>query len=227
MDICYFSAEHIWDRNILLDKNEVHVWLADLRNYDEHLMGILANLLSSEENNRMFRYLHEADRNRFLVGHGLLRLLLSRYLQQRPMDITFSTSKHGKLYISQSDLSFNISHSGNMIALSFVKGKSVGIDVEQMHTLNEHIQIAKNFFSPQELTQIISEKNEEKKQECFYKIWTVKEAYVKAIGFGLTRSLKTFEVLNDGGIKDFSCKKRYQYYSKNLDENYICSIVVV
>ena len=82
------------------------------------------------------------------------------------------------------------------------------------------------FFKP-ESERICSQIDAAKGKEKFYEIWTVKEAFVKALGHGLSRSLKSFEVLEEGTINDNSNNSRYNYYTKQLIDNYLCSLVVV
>ena len=88
-------------------------------------------------------------------------------------------------------------------------------------------QIAKNFFLPPESERICAQTDAAKGMEKFYEIWTVKEAFVKALGHGLSRSLKSFEVLEQGTINDYTNNSRYNYYTKQLSDNYLCSLVVV
>ena len=96
-----------------------------------------------------------------------------------------------------------------------------------MNSLDDYSQIAKNFFLPPESERICSQIDAAKGMEKFYEIWTVKEAFVKALGHGLSRSLKSFEVLEEGTINDYSNNSRYNYYTKQLIDNYLCSLVVV
>ena len=79
----------------------------------------------------MSRFIHEGDRKRFLVGHSMLRILLSRYLQNSPENILLSTNEYGKLFLPKSDVFFNISHSENMVMLAFVRKMQIGVDIEK------------------------------------------------------------------------------------------------
>lgn len=96
-----------------------------------------------------------------------------------------------------------------------------------MNSLDDYSQIAKNFFLPPESERICAQTDAAKGMEKFYEIWTVKEAFVKALGHGLSRSLKSFEVLEQGTINDYTNNSRYNYYTKQLSDNYLCSLVVV
>lgn len=209
--LSYFDDGYISDR-IAIKDSEIHVWFLDIGNYDEYHMKSLFDILTLDEKAKMSHYVHVADQKRFLVGHSMLRILLSRYLAREPDDIILLNSKHGKLYMPQSNVSFNISHSGNRVALAFVKEKKIGVDIERMNSLDDYSQIAKNFFLPPESERICAQTDAAKGMEKFYEIWTVKEAFVKALGHGLSRSLKSFEVLEQGTINDYTNNSRYNYY---------------
>lgn len=115
--LSYFDDGYISDR-IAIKDSEIHVWFLDIGNYDEYHMKSLFDILTLDEKAKMSHYVHVADQKRFLVGHSMLRILLSRYLAREPDDIILLNSKHGKLYMPQSNVSFNISHSGNREGLS-------------------------------------------------------------------------------------------------------------
>lgn len=117
----------------------------------------------------MSHYVHVADQKRFLVGHSMLRILLSRYLAREPDDIILLNSKHGKLYMPQSNVSFNISHSGNRVALAFVKEKKIGVDIERMNSLDDYSQIAKNFFCHQKVNGFVLKQMRRKVWKNFMK----------------------------------------------------------
>jgi len=148
--LSYFDDGYISDR-IAIKDSEIHVWFLDIENYDEYHMKSLFDILSLDEKVKMSHYVHVADQKRFLVGHSMLRILLSRYLGREPDDIILLNSKHGKLYMPQSNVSFNISHSGNRVALAFVKEKKIGVDIERMNSLDDYSQIAKIFFCHQKV----------------------------------------------------------------------------
>lgn len=221
----YFSEENISER-MTLNESEIHVWILDIQNYNESSLKRLTNILSMDEKIKMSRYMHVKDQKCFLIGHGMLRIVLSQYLQKYPESIIFSENKYGKIHMPQSNVSFNISHSGNKVVLAFAKEMQIGVDIERMGVIEDYAQIAKKFFLPQESKLICSQTDAAKGMEYFYKIWTVKEAYVKAIGCGLSRSLKTFEVLEAGSVVDYSNNQKYNYYSRRLKDNYICSLIV-
>ncbi len=190
--------------NLVLSEDEVHVWRADL-NLSASRIEQLAQILSPDEQQRAQRFYFERDRKRFIAGRGILRAMLSRYLDLDPTLLQFSYSSRGKPALANTDtertLCFNLSHS-NELALYAVRRVSVndagkgstqeslkescnlGIDLEHLRPMPDAEQLAKRFFSPREYA-AISSLPPEQKQEAFFKGWTCKEAYLKAIGYGL------------------------------------------
>ena len=190
--------------DLVLSEDEVHVWRADL-NLSASRIEQLAQILSPDEQQRAQRFYFERDRKRFIAGRGILRTILSRYLDLDPSQLQFSYSSRGKPALANTDnegtLCFNLSHS-NELALYAVRRVSVneagkgstqaslqescnlGIDLEHLRPMPDAEQLAKRFFSPREYA-VISSLPPEQKQEAFFKGWTCKEAYLKAIGYGL------------------------------------------
>ena len=222
----YFDAADIREKLAIMP-NEVQIWLFDIRKYQKPDTDNLIRILSDEEKAKSRRYSCLVDYKRFTIGHALLRILISRYLQCAPDSILFFDNKYGKKYIIQSPLHFNISHSGDKIAIAFTLNMDVGIDIEYIDCFIDYLDIAKHYFLKNESNIIFSQTSEDKRVEYFYKTWTVKEAYVKSLGCGLKKPLKSFEVLEDGWIKEIIDNRRYPYYSKRLKGNYIFSVVVV
>jgi 4'-phosphopantetheinyl transferase len=190
--------------NLVLSEDEVHVWRADL-NLSASRIEQLAQILSPDEQLRAGKFYFERDRKRFIAGRGILRTILSRYLDLDPTLLQFSYSSRGKPALANTDtqgtLCFNLSHS-NALALYVLRRISVneagkgstqaslkescnlGIDLEHLRPMPDAEQLAKRFFSPREYA-VISSLPLEQKQEAFFKGWTCKEAYLKAIGYGL------------------------------------------
>lgn len=136
-------------------------------------------ILSIGEHERFRRFRSPSDQERFLVAHGLKRLLLSLLTGNAPEQLHFETTAQGKPELSGSELHFNLSHSGNWIALALASGAPVGVDVEQPHA-DLGALLAANLFHPgDEITPHSSE------NERFLTAWTLKEAVSKCVGLGL------------------------------------------
>ncbi len=152
-------------------------------------------LLSSDERDRMARLIFERDRRAFLMTRALARRMLSRYAPVAPADWQFVTNAHGRPEISvrparTPDLRFNISHTDGLIACAVTIGREVGVDVEQIGRHLTH-DIAGRFFAPKEVTDLRA-LPESDQRRVFFDYWTLKEAYIKARGFGLALPLKDF-----------------------------------
>lgn len=154
-------------------------------------------LLDEGEQRRAQRYLREHDRSRFITAHGILRVLLGRYLAIEPRTLAFVSGPYGKPALvpglSSLSLRFNISHSHDVALFAFANGREVGVDIEYKRPLGDMEQIAHRFFSPQETASLLS-LPPEALPRAFYNCWSRKEAFIKATGRGLSQSLASFDV---------------------------------
>jgi 4'-phosphopantetheinyl transferase len=174
--------------------DDVHVWRATLA-LPATAADRLKQCLSPEERDRMGRFHFEQDRRRHLVGRGLLRTLLGRYLNLAPQDLRFAIAAAGKPHLAsgQGQLQFNVSHSGEYVLIAIADGRAVGIDVEQVHDDFDVDEVAVHFFSANEQHDLETFTGRAK-IEAFYNCWTRKEAYLKAQGAGLSFPLDQFDV---------------------------------
>ena len=179
----------------LLPLNAVHVDLvhADGDAWAQH-DGYRA-LLSADEHERMARLVFERDRRRFLVTRALVRTMLSRYANVAPAAWSFIANVHGRPEILDRprgvpDLRFNVSHTEGLIACAVTIGREVGVDVEHIGRRLTH-DVAGRFFAPQEVSDLHALPADEQ-EKVFFDYWTLKEAYIKARGFGLALPLADF-----------------------------------
>lgn len=152
-------------------------------------------LLSAEEHERMARLVFERDRQRFLLTRALVRKMLSRYAPVKPADWQFIANAHGRPEILNRpagvpDLRFNISHTDGLIACAVTIGREVGVDVEHVNRRLTQ-DVATRFFAPAEVAHLQS-LTEDEQERVFFDYWTLKEAYIKARGFGLSLPLADF-----------------------------------
>ncbi len=182
------------DPRFLIRNGEVHIWHADLSS-DERAKS-LEHLLSSDEIERANRFRFPEHRQRFVIARGCLRSLLGAYLKTDAGEITFTYSPEGKPALDDghsSELRFNVSHSGDIGAFAFALRSDIGVDVEMIRRDLDVDEIPKRFFSLMEQTTLAGLSGEEKYQG-FFNCWTRKEAYVKAVGSGLSLPLRDFDV---------------------------------
>ncbi|NLF71781.1 MAG: 4'-phosphopantetheinyl transferase superfamily protein [Candidatus Anammoximicrobium sp.] len=183
-------------RELMLPVGQVHVWRAEVAQHTSALTD-LSSILSPAEQERANRFYFVADRERFVVAHGLLRVLLGRYLREAPQMLRFSDNPHGKPALApssdQAGLRFNLSHSQGLVMYAVARGREVGVDVEQIRLVADFERIAEQFFSPAERKELRTLRTE-CKLDGFFGLWTLKEAYVKAWGQGLSVPLHDFSV---------------------------------
>jgi 4'-phosphopantetheinyl transferase len=176
--------------------NGIHVWHAAL-DRDANSLGQLESTLSPEEIARADRFHFANDRKRFVAARGLLRELLGNYLQQSPSSLEFSYGKYGKPSLSGTNLSsglcFNLSHSAGMAVYAIARERNLGVDVERVRQEFGGENIARRYFSPHEVGDLLT-LPAEARAEGFFHCWTRKEAYLKATGMGLQIPLDSFAV---------------------------------
>ena len=177
-----------WPR---LSDDEIHVWCVELDAAGEE--ATFSACLSAEERERASGLLSGTHQRRFVVARGMLRQLLGRYLDQDPGAVAFSRGEHGKPFLPEGELHFNVSHSHELALYAIARNREIGVDVEWMRPQVAHEQIAARFFSLEE-QEALAEVPDEKRRAAFYNIWTRKEAYVKARGDGIAAGLGTFAV---------------------------------
>jgi 4'-phosphopantetheinyl transferase len=177
-------------------EDEVQVWSASkqlIADAPEYMMS----LLSEDEIQRAQRFHFAKDRNQFIASRGLLRRVLGWYVGTDPRKIRFDYSKNGKpeldLGFSTSALRFNVTHSCDVILLAFARGRGVGIDVEKIRYDVSIDEIAERFFSISERLSLRALPPAQR-YEAFFRCWTCKEAFVKALGDGLSTPLDGFDV---------------------------------
>jgi 4'-phosphopantetheinyl transferase len=176
-----------------LDADDVHVWSLSL-DLPETELRRLGSVLSGEEAARAERFIFTPDRRRYLAAHGLLRLILASYLGTSPDAIAFSRSSDGKPRLVHPErLRFNLSHSGLLGLLAVSANREVGVDVEQVRDVGDMDDLAKTCFSPVEQAALAAVPAEQRRW-AFFAGWTRKEAFLKALGQGLSRPLDSFDV---------------------------------
>ena len=188
----------------------------------------LYNLLTAEEKERADRFLQNHDRIRTIIGRGVLRILLGRFLSLEPSQINIMRDNNKKPCFEQAGfpkISFNISHSGKWIILSF-NNFSNGVDIE-------HVNAS---FDYQNLLQITCNEDEKiyikgslKPVDSFFELWTRKEALLKATGKGLTDDLSLIPGLNgehQSPQEVISSDKSWNIYTFWVDANYLASLAV-
>ena len=179
--------------NLTLGDDEVHVWRASLEIPAlQHQQ--LRKCLTDDEISRANRFVFEKDRNYYIAARGQLRHVLGLYQHQKPEIFQFEYTSHGKpSLVGDDDLNFNLSHSGKLVLYAITRRRELGIDIEWMRPDFSGIEIAEHYFSKNEVA-VFQRLPQDLRPDAFFTCWTRKEAYIKAIGEGLSCPLHTFDV---------------------------------
>jgi 4'-phosphopantetheinyl transferase len=182
--------------NLALNEGELHLWRAWL-DMPSSVVSSFWDTLSPDERLRVHRFHFEKDRVRFIVSHGVLRDILACYLQVEPASLQFRYGKRGKPFLSTEcdggGIQFNMAHSCDLAVYAICRHSTIGVDVEQCRQDFSTEEIAKCFFSKQEISALQTLPPGERVQG-FFNCWTRKEAYIKAKGEGLCLDLSQFAV---------------------------------
>ncbi len=178
----------------------MHLWTILLEASEDNFARSLS-WLSEEETARAERFRFDRHRRAFVIGRAALRALLARYLGLEAVAIQFVHGPQGKPALADPSCSlrFNASNSGSLAAYAFTTGCEIGVDVEQHRPLCDFESIAGRFFSPEETAELLDLSPNEK-TAGFFNCWTRKEAFIKAMGGGLSIPLDSFRVTLQPGV---------------------------
>jgi len=222
----------------ILTNETIHIWQASVSKFSASIPCLLS-VLDQDERLRAGRFIYEKHCNNFIIARALLRHLLAAYLKCLPQDLSFQQNKYGKLSLAKPanilSLQFNLSHAKDMVIYAFVLHRQIGIDIEYIRDDISVAEIAQRFFAKQEQEDILSLPKEQQAQ-VFFNCWTRKEAFIKALGKGLSYSLENFAVdvatkqnttkinlvLNDNTLQ----QTNWSLFSLDTKPQY-CSAVVV
>jgi 4'-phosphopantetheinyl transferase len=191
------DASKLWlpaPDQLRLEPSDVHVWRADVGSLADRWARYVP-ILNAEEMARAARFVRDVDRSRFIVTRALLRVILGRYLGKSADGIDFRYSARGKPSLADPsfELTFNISHSGNLALFAIASARALGVDVEQIRPNLDFLTIVDRFFSEYEVRQLHARPVADQR-EAFFRGWVRKEAYIKARGEGLGIPLHSFDV---------------------------------
>ncbi len=179
-----------------LGENQVDVWRIHLCR-EEREVQRYRSVLSSDEVERADRFHFEEHRQRFTTARAAMRQILSGYTGLPAGHFAFSYGANGKPELSggreSSGIRFNLSHSADVGLLAVTRGLTVGVDVELINFEFAIDEIAERFFSTNEVRRLRALAPAQK-TDAFFACWTRKEAYIKALGEGLSVPLDSFEV---------------------------------
>ena len=177
--------------------NELFVYTINIATY-AHDLDRCKQDLSPAELEHANRFVHKKDAQSYMVSHALLRRILARELASEPLDLVFERNAHGKPFLPDSGIHFNLSHSGDYALIAMSRDAPVGIDIEKHQQKRDVLAIAQRYFTPDECL-YIKNHAEQEQLVAFYDIWSAKEAYVKALGEGIVYGFDRFSVISSRG----------------------------
>jgi 4'-phosphopantetheinyl transferase len=177
------------------DRLDLYVALADAID-SSRALAACQDILSSDEQQRAERFAFERHRRQYILAHGLLRFALSEATPGvAPADWSFTTGRYGRPYVAApaTALHFSLSHTEGCVACVVSTHETVGVDVEKVSPRNAPMDTARRFFSPEEV-EALRDLPPDDAIDRFFDYWTLKEAYLKARGFGLSLPLDKFSM---------------------------------
>lgn len=212
----------------------VHLWKKAFDASSEEMERCF-EVLSPEEQARAKRFLVEPPRRAFILTRGTLRLLLGKYLDRAPGDLSFRYTEFGKPLLNESnELRFNVSHTDGVALLAFVMGPELGVDVEKIRPVRDLKDLANRFFSVSERQKLNELESEDELHTAFFRCWTRKEAYIKGKGEGLSIPLHQFDVSLEPDATqaliatrpDASEVSRWLVRDVGLDPSYVAALAI-
>lgn len=146
--------------------------------------------LPAEKSQRAQRIRFPEQQAEFVFYHACTRLILSQYLKEIPQNIVIETDVHGKPFLPNHDVRFNLSHTKGMGIIAVAQGFEIGIDIEKIKPLQNYVDLVKRFFHMSEYQYLHQISTEKERQKMFFHLWTVKEALFKATGQNLVAHLQ-------------------------------------
>ena len=202
-------TEHQVGAPVRLGADEIHLWFAFRNQFNEAgLFAVYRKLLAPAERAQEERYRFEEDRIQYVITRALVRTVLSRYLCLAPRELAFRTNAYGRPDVDnpvarREGLSFSVSRSDGIVVLGVTQGRTLGIDVEKILTRSAlSADAVSRFFAPDEVAALAGIADSEKNTRIL-EYWTLKEAYAKARGVGLSLPLDkfAFDYPQDGVVR--------------------------
>ena len=187
-----FVAADNWVKQLTLPQplpTRVQAWLVPLESSER--LALVQPLLSLAERSRAERFAMEAGRRRFILSHGALRCILSGYTRSDPAELRLACTSKGKPFLESENadgIQFNLSHSGDLALIAVTVGLRVGVDLELVQERSDLHEIARTYWASGE-QDALRQIPPAERSRTFYRLWTRKEAVLKASGQGITDGL--------------------------------------
>ncbi len=178
---------------------EAHLWLLDTTQFTAAHFAEAAQIMSSHEQERAQKMVR--GKETYIASRWLLRKVLGAYTGTTAAQINLRRTDKGKPYLAHSNIHFSLSHSGHWVVLAVSTSGAVGIDIEAAERKRDLAGIAESYYHPQEFAQLQALAGNQQ-TDYFYRLWTLKEAFFKATGTGISAGLdKIHFMLNNDEIQ--------------------------
>lgn len=179
---------------VVLEEGVAHACVVPLYAGPQTVRRMYA-LLSPAERVRAARFAFDRDRRTFVMSHGVLRRVLGTVCRENPARLRFRQGLRGKPYLVDAPpgLQFNLSHTDGFCLVGVTRGAAIGVDVERVRPTDDMPQLVRQCFSAAEQREYDALPPADRCR-AFFKGWTRKEAFIKAIGDGLSYPLESFDV---------------------------------
>lgn len=182
----------------VFSQGQVRIRLLSVDDVDDAALDRYAPTLSAEELARAYHLKTEQLRTEFIASRGALREMLGEYLEEEPAAIIFAGGRNEKpsVIYPHTHLQFSLTHSAGKVVYAFAERRRVGVDIEAISSIKYDPALAAEVLSDAELHEWLALPHE-LKLRGFFCGWTRKEAFIKAVGKGLSLDLKSFSVTVD------------------------------
>ncbi len=215
---------------IKMKKDFVDIWYGDIV-FDDPNQQTFWHFLSNDEQKKANTFKREDLQKKYIYTRASLRKLLASYIDNQPQDLDIKTGRYGKPYLSEENLYFNLSHTGNRLVIAISNLSNTGIDLEQYKNRKKLSGLVDKCFSKEESAYWYS-LPAEKQAEVFYQFWVKKEAFVKAVGKGISMGLHRCAINPENQTRflsipaDYGLVGNWKIVNINLDKSYACALVV-
>ncbi|GEB34853.1 4'-phosphopantetheinyl transferase family protein [Brevibacillus parabrevis] len=197
------------------------IYAVSIADFSDDYIPHLLSFVAEDKKQRLGAFFRREDRVRGLLADLLIRKIAAETFAVSAKSISFGTNAYGKpsLQGPLNRLHYNLSHSGDWV-VCITGDCTVGIDIEKKHQID--LQIARQFFAPEEYEYIEEEPDSERRQARFFAVWTAKESYIKAIGKGLSLPLNSFSTVSQGTVEGARVFEQARWHFKTyfLDDEY-------
>ncbi len=230
------SWKKTWQKTpdtLSLSKDHIDIWLCDLKQLSGDI-NIIYSILSEDERERADKLKVEDKKQQYIITRGALRQRLGLLTNIEPKDFVFEYLEHGKPVLANNhqcaDITFNVSHSNDLALIAIAQEQTIGIDIEKINHESDHQALMTRFFSKAEQAefQTMPDTN---KARAFCACWTRKEAFIKAVGDGVSYGLDKFDVAVDpeNQTPDINLHKpseeRWSAINLPINDEYMASLV--